>query len=76
MGYGQRAVFKPQKTKAPDEQEKYEHQGLAWVVGAQAIIRVYKRCLEARVTPQGWKHKQKVLDQARNLSGTYVEAKT
>eukprot|EP00973_Karenia_brevis_P050346 6988149-Karenia_brevis.AAC.1 len=31
MGYGQRAVFQFNKTKAPDEKEMYEHQGLAWV---------------------------------------------
>eukprot|EP00973_Karenia_brevis_P085065 11805795-Karenia_brevis.AAC.1 len=76
MGYGQRAVFQYQKTKAPDEQEMYEHQGLAWVVGAQSLIRLYRRCLEARTTPQGLIHKQKVLDQARDMPGTYVEAKT
>eukprot|EP00973_Karenia_brevis_P085635 11880035-Karenia_brevis.AAC.1 len=52
MGYGQRAVFQKRKTKAPDENEMYQHQGLAWVVGAQAIIRLYRRCLEAAVTPQ------------------------
>eukprot|EP00973_Karenia_brevis_P040492 5597996-Karenia_brevis.AAC.1 len=38
MGYGQRAVFHKSKTKAPDETDMYQHQGLAWVVGAQAII--------------------------------------
>eukprot|EP00973_Karenia_brevis_P013642 1851584-Karenia_brevis.AAC.1 len=53
----------------------YEHQGLAWVVGAQAIIRLYRRCLEARETPQGLKHKQKVLTQAKDMADTYVETK-
>eukprot|EP00973_Karenia_brevis_P038261 5275377-Karenia_brevis.AAC.1 len=76
MGHGQRTVFQLNKTKAPDEQEMYEHQGLAWVVGAQAIIRLYRRCLEARDTPQGLKHKQEVLAQARSMADTYVEAKT
>eukprot|EP00973_Karenia_brevis_P007864 1067227-Karenia_brevis.AAC.1 len=76
MGYGRRAVFQLKKTKAPDEQEMYEHQGLAWVVGAQSTIRLYRRCLEARDTPQGLIHKQEVLAQAKNLVDTYVEAKT
>eukprot|EP00973_Karenia_brevis_P013313 1808334-Karenia_brevis.AAC.1 len=31
MGYGQRAVFQKSKTKAPDETEMYQHQGLAWI---------------------------------------------
>eukprot|EP00973_Karenia_brevis_P050237 6972347-Karenia_brevis.AAC.1 len=75
MGYGKRAVFQLSKTKAPDEQEMYVHQGLAWEVGAQAIIRLYRRCLEANATPQGLKHRQDVLAQARDMSGTYVEDK-
>eukprot|EP00973_Karenia_brevis_P054286 7542867-Karenia_brevis.AAC.1 len=54
----------------------YEHQGLAWVVGAQSTIRLYKRCLEARTTPQGLIHKQQVLAQAADMAGTYVETKT
>eukprot|EP00973_Karenia_brevis_P079421 11020977-Karenia_brevis.AAC.1 len=76
MGYGQRAVFQMNKTKAPDENAMYQHQGLAWVVGAQAIIRLYRRCLEAAVTPQGLQHKQDMLAQAKEMSGTHVEAKT
>eukprot|EP00973_Karenia_brevis_P000193 24999-Karenia_brevis.AAC.1 len=54
----------------------YMHQGLAWVVGAQAIHRLYRRCLEANVTSQGLKHRQEVLAQTRAVSGTYVEEKT
>eukprot|EP00973_Karenia_brevis_P024492 3379026-Karenia_brevis.AAC.1 len=30
VGYGQRAMFKLQKQKAPDELEIYQHQGIAW----------------------------------------------
>eukprot|EP00973_Karenia_brevis_P059699 8310730-Karenia_brevis.AAC.1 len=45
MGYGQRVIFKMNKTKAPDETEMYQHRGLARVVGAQAIIRLYRTCL-------------------------------
>eukprot|EP00973_Karenia_brevis_P019950 2737592-Karenia_brevis.AAC.1 len=76
MGYGQRAVFQKRKSKAPDENEMYQHQGLAWVVGAQAIIRLSRRCLEAAVTPQGLQHKQDILAQDRAMSDTYVEAQT
>eukprot|EP00973_Karenia_brevis_P090774 12404215-Karenia_brevis.AAC.1 len=75
MGYGQSAVFKLQRTKAPDEQEMYEHQGLAWAVASQAIMRLYRRCLEARPTPQGIEHRQEVISQAKNMADTYVEAK-
>eukprot|EP00973_Karenia_brevis_P006391 869725-Karenia_brevis.AAC.1 len=76
MGCGQRAVFQRNKTRAPDEKEMYQHQGRAWVVGAQAIIRLYRRCLEAAGTPQNLQHKQDILAQAKEMSGTYVEAKT
>eukprot|EP00973_Karenia_brevis_P050135 6957275-Karenia_brevis.AAC.1 len=76
MGYGQRAVFQLNKTKAPDEKEMYQHQGLAWVVGAQAIIRLYRRCLEAAVTPKGLQHKQDIFAQARDMADTYVETKS
>eukprot|EP00973_Karenia_brevis_P065853 9151616-Karenia_brevis.AAC.1 len=65
MGYDQRAIFKFQKNKAPDKQQMYEHQGLAWVVGAQAIIRLYRLI-----------HKQQVPAQAIDMAGTYVETKT
>eukprot|EP00973_Karenia_brevis_P037762 5209005-Karenia_brevis.AAC.1 len=68
MGYGQRAIFQPNKTKAPDEHEMYQHQGLAWVVGAQAIIRLYRRCLEATSTPKGLQHKQDIIAQAREMA--------
>eukprot|EP00973_Karenia_brevis_P054024 7504432-Karenia_brevis.AAC.1 len=64
------------KIKAPDETEMYQHQGLAWVVGEQAIIRLYRRCLEAADTPKGLQHKQDILKQAIKMSTTYVEAKT
>eukprot|EP00973_Karenia_brevis_P048429 6720293-Karenia_brevis.AAC.1 len=46
LGYGQRAIFKLQKAKAPDEIETYQHQGFAWVVAAQATMRLYKRSKE------------------------------
>eukprot|EP00973_Karenia_brevis_P053124 7384771-Karenia_brevis.AAC.2 len=54
----------------------YQHQGLAWVVGAQAIIRLYRRCLEAAVTPKGLQHKQDILAQARDMADTYVETQS
>eukprot|EP00973_Karenia_brevis_P057582 8009008-Karenia_brevis.AAC.1 len=76
MGYGQRAVLKLQRTKAPDEQEMYEHQGIAWAVASQATVRLYRRCLEASQTPQGLKHKQEVIGKARNLADTSVETKS
>eukprot|EP00973_Karenia_brevis_P033274 4591255-Karenia_brevis.AAC.1 len=53
----------------------YQHQGLAWVVGAQAIIRLYRRSLEAAITPQGLRHQQDILAQARTMSTTYKEEK-
>eukprot|EP00973_Karenia_brevis_P037354 5149294-Karenia_brevis.AAC.1 len=73
MGYGQRAVFQLNKTKAPDEQEVYQHQGLAWVVGAQSLIRLYRRCLEADVTPKGLLHKQEVLAKSKEMLESYNE---
>eukprot|EP00973_Karenia_brevis_P049474 6864528-Karenia_brevis.AAC.1 len=54
----------------------YEHQGLAWAVASQSIIRLYRRCLEARHTLQGLEHKQQVVSQAKSMADTYVEAKT
>eukprot|EP00973_Karenia_brevis_P093669 12418466-Karenia_brevis.AAC.1 len=54
----------------------YEHQGLAWAVASQAIIRLYRRCMEARPTPQGLEHKQEVISQATDMADTCVEAKT
>eukprot|EP00973_Karenia_brevis_P039766 5488235-Karenia_brevis.AAC.1 len=54
----------------------YQHQGLAWVVGAQAIIKLYRRGLEAAVTPQGQRHQQDILAQANTMSTTYSEEKT
>eukprot|EP00973_Karenia_brevis_P025454 3512905-Karenia_brevis.AAC.1 len=67
---------KKRKTKAPDETEMYQHQGLAWVVGAQAIIRLYRRSLEAAEAPQGLQHQQDILAQANNMSTTYREERT
>eukprot|EP00973_Karenia_brevis_P074941 10413803-Karenia_brevis.AAC.1 len=43
VGYGQRAVFNLQAAKAPDELEMCQHQGIAWVISAQATIRLYRR---------------------------------
>eukprot|EP00973_Karenia_brevis_P046578 6460687-Karenia_brevis.AAC.1 len=54
----------------------YQHQGLAWVVGAQSIIRLYRRCLEAADTPKRLQHQQDILDQAIKMSTTYVKEKT
>eukprot|EP00973_Karenia_brevis_P009176 1244130-Karenia_brevis.AAC.1 len=74
MVYGQRAMFQKSKTKTPDE-TMHQHQGLAWV-GAQTIIRLYRRSLEAADTPQGLQHQQDILAQAITMSTTYVEEKT
>eukprot|EP00973_Karenia_brevis_P084320 11702448-Karenia_brevis.AAC.1 len=54
----------------------YQQQGLAWVAGAQAIIRLYRRCLEAAVTQKGLQHKQDILAQAKDMADTYVETKS
>eukprot|EP00973_Karenia_brevis_P077968 10831130-Karenia_brevis.AAC.1 len=62
-----------QKAKAPDEMEIYQHQGLAWVVGAQAIIRLCRRSLEAPVTPKGIQHQKEVLAAAKDHSTSYSE---
>eukprot|EP00973_Karenia_brevis_P089044 12349548-Karenia_brevis.AAC.1 len=51
-GYGQRAIFKLQRAKAPDEMDMYQPQGFAWVVAAQSIIRLYRRSKE-RPLPRG-----------------------
>eukprot|EP00973_Karenia_brevis_P081735 11331378-Karenia_brevis.AAC.1 len=75
MGYGQRAIFQLNKTKAPDENDMYQHQGVAWVVGTQAIIRLYRRCLEADRTPKGLQHKQDITIQDRGMAESYVETK-
>eukprot|EP00973_Karenia_brevis_P081557 11305223-Karenia_brevis.AAC.1 len=55
--------------------DMYQHQGLAWVVGAQATIRLYRRCLEAPVTPRGVQNKEEVLAAAIHLSNSYTEEK-
>eukprot|EP00973_Karenia_brevis_P032835 4533024-Karenia_brevis.AAC.1 len=70
MGCGQRAVLDP------DETEMYQHQGLAWMVGAQAIIRLYRRSLEAAEIPHGLQHQQDILAQANTMSTTYREERT
>eukprot|EP00973_Karenia_brevis_P040931 5663998-Karenia_brevis.AAC.1 len=54
----------------------YQHQGLAWVVGAQALIRLYRRCLEADITPKGLQHKKVVLDEAKEMAESYTENRT
>eukprot|EP00973_Karenia_brevis_P002131 288597-Karenia_brevis.AAC.1 len=53
--------------------EMYQHQGLAWVVGAQAIIRLYRRTLEAPVTPKGIQHQKEVLAAAKEHSTRYTD---
>eukprot|EP00973_Karenia_brevis_P072482 10069417-Karenia_brevis.AAC.1 len=62
-----------QKTKAPNETDMYKHKGLAWAMAAQGVIRSYKRCLGARPTPQGLRHKQEVVNRAQQLALSYVE---
>eukprot|EP00973_Karenia_brevis_P057656 8020054-Karenia_brevis.AAC.1 len=42
-------------------------------MAAQGVIRLYKRCLGARVTPQGLKYRQEVVNKAQQLALTYVE---
>eukprot|EP00973_Karenia_brevis_P070848 9848476-Karenia_brevis.AAC.1 len=37
-----------QKAKAPDEIEMCQHHGIAWVVAAQSIIRLFRRSKERR----------------------------
>eukprot|EP00973_Karenia_brevis_P051969 7218817-Karenia_brevis.AAC.1 len=36
----ERAIFKKQRAKAPNEMEMHQRQGSAWVVAAQSIIRL------------------------------------
>eukprot|EP00973_Karenia_brevis_P054662 7596821-Karenia_brevis.AAC.1 len=62
-----------QKTKAPDDMEMYQHQGFAWVVGAQAIIRLYRRTLEAPITLKGIQHQKEVLAAAKEYSTSYSD---
>eukprot|EP00973_Karenia_brevis_P087716 12165181-Karenia_brevis.AAC.1 len=42
-------------------------------MAAQGVIRLHKRCLGARVTPQGLQHRQQVVSKAQHLATTYVE---
>eukprot|EP00973_Karenia_brevis_P079083 10973861-Karenia_brevis.AAC.1 len=42
-------------------------------MAAQSIVRQYKRCLGARVTPQGMAHKHHVINRAQQLATTYTE---
>eukprot|EP00973_Karenia_brevis_P013346 1812630-Karenia_brevis.AAC.1 len=42
-------------------------------MAAQGVIRLYKRCLGARATPQGLKHRHEVVNKAQHLALTYVE---
>eukprot|EP00973_Karenia_brevis_P052381 7278794-Karenia_brevis.AAC.1 len=54
----------------------YQHQGLAWVFGVQAIIRLSRRSLEAADTPKGLQDKLDILAQANKMSTAYVEEKS
>eukprot|EP00973_Karenia_brevis_P084631 11744448-Karenia_brevis.AAC.1 len=54
----------------------YQHQGLAWAVGAQALIRLYRRCLEAAITPKGLQHKQDILTQAKEMAEGYAKTQS
>eukprot|EP00973_Karenia_brevis_P006251 851320-Karenia_brevis.AAC.1 len=55
--------------------DMYQHGGLAWVVGAQAAIRLYRRSLQAPVTTKGIQHQEEILAVAKQLSNNYTEEK-
>eukprot|EP00973_Karenia_brevis_P014128 1921922-Karenia_brevis.AAC.1 len=75
LGYGERVLFRLQKTKAPDELEMYHHQGIAWVVSAQAIIRLLKRSKDCTPCHQVFEHQADILQRAEALGDTYCSEK-
>eukprot|EP00973_Karenia_brevis_P061275 8522426-Karenia_brevis.AAC.1 len=68
VGYGQGAIFKMQRAKAPDEMQMYQHQGLAWVVAAQSIIRLYKRSKEGHPCHEVFEHQVELQSRAEALA--------
>eukprot|EP00973_Karenia_brevis_P049846 6921413-Karenia_brevis.AAC.1 len=71
LGFDQRAVFKLQKQKAPDELDMYQHQGIAWVAAAQAIIRLQRRSKDCTPCPHVLEQQADTPERAKALGEAY-----
>eukprot|EP00973_Karenia_brevis_P029976 4133291-Karenia_brevis.AAC.1 len=53
----------------------YQHQGIAWVVAAQAIIRLQRRSKDCTPCHQVFEHQAGMLERAKALGDAYNSEK-
>eukprot|EP00973_Karenia_brevis_P029569 4078668-Karenia_brevis.AAC.1 len=61
-----------QRARAPDEIEMYQHQGIARVVAAQSIIRLYNRSKERHPCHDIYEHQVELQQKALALGNSYT----
>eukprot|EP00973_Karenia_brevis_P061074 8492248-Karenia_brevis.AAC.1 len=72
VGYGQKALSKMHRARVPDEMEMYQHQGIAWVVAAQSIIRLCRRSKERHPCHEIYEHQVGLQQKAEALGNSYT----
>eukprot|EP00973_Karenia_brevis_P036459 5027237-Karenia_brevis.AAC.1 len=67
ISYGRRAIFGRMGAKASDEEEMCQHQGLAWAVAAQYILRLFRRSKDRHPGYEIYEHQVRLQERAQAL---------